>query len=114
MVNLTTGEEFTNVLVIVVFATVMGIIFGVIYTLSGNLWACILLHSLYDFLAFLNDSLETGPDWPVYTEIVLFAVVAIIYLVMLSRQSEKASALWKAKWSQTDAPAEIPAGPTEA
>lgn len=80
------------------FAVFFGIIFGVIFTLSGNLWPCVILHSLYDTLAFMITSVEDSPDWPVFGEVSAFLTIMIIFLILLYTRREEASRLWDRKW----------------
>ena len=72
---------------------------GVIFTLSGNIWPCIFLHSLYDTLAFSSTSADAKPDMAVYFEVAVYCIFMILYLILLYGKREKASALWNRKWN---------------
>ena len=91
-------DSFLPVFVNAVFAAFFGIIFGVIFILSGNLWPCMILHSLYDTLAFMITSVADSPDWPVFAEVGAYLLVMIVFLVVLYRNRDKASQLWYRKW----------------
>ncbi len=96
LLNLFSGDTVLNVLVNVVFASSVGLIPGVIFTFSGNLWPVVLVHSLYDTLAFLARDLGM-PDWPVFTEVGIFAVIAVVYLLVLQRKRAELAAFWDGK-----------------
>lgn len=81
------------------FASAFGVVFGVIFTLSGNIWPCIFLHSLYDTLAFSSTSADAKPDMAVYFEVAVYCIFMILYLILLYGKREKASALWNRKWN---------------
>lgn len=99
--NLLSGDEFFNVLVNVVFASSMGVILGVIFTFSGNLWPVVLIHSLYDTLAFLAEDMDM-PDWVVYTEVGIFIVIMLAYLLALHRKRDSLAAYWNTKWKNAE------------
>lgn len=97
LLNLFSGDELVNVLVNVVFASAFGIIFGVVFTFSGNLWPVVLLHSLYDTLAFISEDMDM-PNWPVYTEVALFCVIMLVYLLVMHKKRESLAAYWDTRW----------------
>lgn len=99
LLNLLSGDELLNTAVNTVFAASFGIIFGIIFTLSGNFWPVVILHSLYDTMAFCVEGAEDAPDWPVYCEVGVILIGAVIYLVVLHRMRGRASALWEKKWN---------------
>ncbi len=110
LVNLFSGEELANTLLNVIFAASFGIIAGVIFTFSGNLWPVAILHSLYDTLAFCITEEEAAPGWPVLCEVGLFMAGAVIYAILLRRKSGMAVALWAEKWQNRPADTTNPCG----
>lgn len=98
LTNVTSLEDFEYLWISIAFATIAGILFGVIYTLSGNLWGLIFLHSLYDIFSNMFESTEAMPDAVVYIEVFIFFLFTAGYLVYRIKHSDKASRLWKEKW----------------
>ena len=100
LTNITSLADIADMWLNVVFAAVFGVAFGVIFTLCGNIWPCIFLHTLYDALAV---SVTLPDDYPMaatYFEVGAYVVIMIIYLFVLMKHKEKAVALWNDKWKR--------------
>jgi len=97
LLNILAGDDPANVMLIVVFASVFGVIFGIIFTFSGNLWPVVIVHALYDGFVFIAEDMDM-PNWPVYLEVALFAVIMILYLIALNRKKDKLSEYWDTRW----------------
>ncbi len=102
LTNITSLEEISIMCISIVFATVYGIIFGIIFTLSGNIWSCIFLHTLYDTLAFSASLTDDAPNEVVYFEVCTYVVIMIIYMFVMVKNMKKASGLWNIKWEQSN------------
>ena len=100
LTNVSALADFANVWLWLntVFASVFGIIFGVIFTLSGNIWPCIILHTLYDALTFSVSLTDDSPDILPMIEIGVYFVFALVYLYLMMKNRQKASLLWNEKW----------------
>ena len=100
LTNISALADFANVWLWLntIFASVFGIIFGVIFTLSGNIWPCIILHTLYDALTFSVSLPDDSPDILPMIEIGVYFVFALVYLYLMMKNRQKASLLWNEKW----------------
>lgn len=97
LLNIFSGDDVLNTLVNTVFAAAVGVLFGILFTLSGNIWPVLITHSLYDALAFAATDNDM-PDSITLIEVGAFIVIMVIYLCVLNRNREKAAALWDRKW----------------
>ena len=86
LLNILSGDEVLNALVNTVFASAFGVVFGVLFTMSGNVWPIVILHFLYDYLAFTCTSSDDMPASIVYLEVVAFVIIAIIYVAILMKK----------------------------
>ncbi len=93
-----TGDEVSNDLVNTVLASAFGVVFGVLFTMSGNIWPIVILHFLYDYLAFTCTSSDAMPASIVYLEVVAFVIIAIIFVAILMKKRDKYASLWDRKW----------------
>ncbi len=101
--NLTAGEDPIKVYVTVVFAVAAGIVFGVIYAITGNLWVIILAHAIYDTATFICDPVEMdGFPWSNVVDITIMIVLAIIYIVILTKKKDESYTLWRKKWNSVN------------
>lgn len=55
-INLSGGDALLDVVQQVVYATIIGLAFAVLYVRTGSLWAPIVVHSFVDITAFLQNS----------------------------------------------------------
>lgn len=99
--NLFSGDTLENVMVNFVFSAAAGVLFGILFTFSGNILPLFFVHSLYDTLSFCFSSTDKGGDLGVYAEIGVFIFLMIIYLIAFFRNRDKAVTLWNSKWSNT-------------
>lgn len=111
LLNILAGDEILNTVVNTVFASAVGVLFGILFTMSGNIWPVLIAHSLYDALAFASIDNDM-PDAVTLIEVGAFIVIMVIYLWVLHRNREKAAALWDRKW-KNGKPAEPLEDPTE-
>lgn len=86
LLNILSGDEVSNALVNTVFASAFGVVFGVLFTMSGNIWPIVILHFLYDYLAFTCTSSDAMPASIVYLEVVAFVIIAIIFVAILMKK----------------------------
>lgn len=98
LTNIESLEELKYLSVGIIFATICGILFGVIYTLAGNLWGLIFTHSLYDIFSNIFESTDAMPDAVVFIEVFIFFLFMIGYLYYLHKHRDKAKELWNQKW----------------
>ncbi len=98
LLNLTAGDDPEFVFLTVLFAISTGIVIGVIYTMSGNIWAVILCHGLYDTVAFLCPDDVDGPIWPNLVDIGAMVIMAAFYLWFLHAKKNETFDLWSHKW----------------
>ncbi len=76
----TMGQAVSTTITQVISATATGIMFGLIYYKTKNIWSVIILHGLWDFSIFLN---EVAPITEA-TEIVNgFSVIGILFTILI-------------------------------
>ena len=98
LTNMTALADFADMWLNIIFASAFGVIFGVIFTLCGNIWSCIFLHTLYDTLVFSVSVADDAPNSLVYFELCAYVVIMFIYLFVMIKNKKKASELWNNKW----------------
>ncbi len=96
--NILSGDDPLGVIVQTLFATFFGVIFCLIFTYSGNIWAPILLHALYDATTFGISSTADGPTWTNAIDVAGPFVLMIILFVIFMKNKESILDLWKKKW----------------
>lgn len=99
LTNITSLSDIADMWLNIIFAMAFGVVFGIIFTLCGNIWPCIFIHTLYDTLVFSVTVADDSPMSAVYFELGAYCVIMLIYLYVLKRQSKKTVALWNHKWS---------------
>ena len=52
-------------------------------------------------IAFLAEDMDM-PDWPVYTEVGIFIVIMLAYLLALHRKRDSLAAYWDTKWKNAE------------
>ena len=80
------------------YATVFGIIAGIVYTLSGSIWPTVIVHSLYDIAEISMETAETAPDWPIFVDIAGLTLFMVGLLAFFLRNRKNAVNLWNKKW----------------
>lgn len=98
LLNMFSGDVWSNCLLNSLFAAAFGVVFGVLFTMSGNAWPIIFLHALYDYCAFTCTSSDAMPASVVYAEVAAFVVIAIIYVAVLIKKKDSYASLWDRKW----------------
>lgn len=107
--NAIVGANFGSTIVQVIGATAMGIFFCGLYLRSGNLWITIILHTVHDFLCFLNVSnfsggvTVVGVNWLSFLDLACCIGLAVVglWLIRPSKRAEIRS-LWNRKWNITE------------
>lgn len=108
-INLVSGADLITTLMQVLYAAAVGLLFAAIYLRTGNIWAMIVLHSLTDFNAFLDASLQQtggvltqGSSTFEYLIEFSFAVVFLINAVCIFRPNkrEEIPAVWQRIWRE--------------
>ncbi len=81
--NVLIGADPVSTMLQVLYAVGMGLLFGGLYLLTGNLWVTVILHSFLDFASFMSASgqeaggvLKESNNW-------LSNVVILIYTVLI-------------------------------
>ncbi len=78
--NIFAGQAVSTTITQVITATGTGIIFGLIYYKTKNIWSVIILHGLWDFSLFLGDAVTVTST----TEIINgFSVIGILFAVLM-------------------------------
>lgn len=98
LTDLLDGEALLPVLVNVLFATVMGASFGIVFTLCGSIWPTVIAHSLYDAKAFCVGYTDAAPDWLTYAEVGVALLIMVWLLLVLRRRREETAKLWDTRW----------------
>lgn len=99
--NLFYGDSLENVMVNFVFSAAAGVLFGILFTFSGNILPLFFVHSLYDTLSFCFSSTDKGGNLSVYAETGIFIILMMIYLSAFFRNRDEAVTLWNSKWTNT-------------
>ena len=98
--NIESREEFLLVTVSSMFAVLFGVIFCVVFSLSGSVWPVIIVHSLYDIAMMCRENAPDAPDWPTFVDIGATAVMMVGYIILYNRRREQITALWDRKWNK--------------
>lgn len=78
--NMLSGQALVQTVTQVLNASVIGIVFGVIYYKTKNIWSVIILHALWDFSLFLGN---VAPVTESVEMISSFSVIGIVFTVLL-------------------------------
>lgn len=100
------GEDLSSEMVFqmamsILFATAFGVIFAIVYSLSGSIWPTTIVHAAYDTAANCMESFDATPDWINYVDITATLVLMVLLIVVFLRNRDKAVALWAKKWGKT-------------
>ena len=95
--NIFGGQDVIGTLSQVVGASVTGIVFGVIYYRTKNIWSVVILHALWDFSLFLSkiiptiESTEIIPNTSIIASMltILTPLIELIILIPLKNLDEK-------------------------
>ncbi len=97
LLNLTGGEPLPEVICNAIFALGCGLTFSVIYTMSGNIWALILAHGIYDAFTFCCES-TNDIDFAGIFDIVAMLVMGVVYIKLLYNHKDDVYSMWQEKW----------------
>ncbi len=98
LVNIFSSGDVGEVLTQTIFAMVFGIISGLIFTYSGNIWPTIIFHSLYDTAVFVITGVGDGFSWTNIIDIIGPFVIMIFMLFMFRKDKDSLVKLWSEKW----------------
>ncbi|MCR5451243.1 MAG: CPBP family intramembrane metalloprotease [Lachnospiraceae bacterium] len=98
LVNIFSDGDPLEVIVQTVFATCFGVIFCLIFTCSGNIWAPVIVHSLYDASTFGIKNLGEGGSWTNVVDVAGMFVLMIVLFVVFMKRKESVLELWNTKW----------------
>lgn len=91
IVNLLNGSPIPQTLMQICYATAVGFLFTILFYKTGNLWPCILTHSVVNSLsAFANE--ESMPPWGQLVGGAFMCVVALAYAGYILRTDKKEKA----------------------
>lgn len=77
LINIFFGASPVAVLMQIGYSTLIGALCSVVLLLTGNIWLCVVLHSLYNFCGGIIDGYGSGIQWTA-AEIIFTAVVSVI------------------------------------
>jgi len=92
--NLLAGAGFGVTILQVGYSFLMGCMWSVILLKTGNIWLCVILHSIYDFCGLLIPQMGQGVLWDIPTVIftvILSIIVALYVLKLLLKLNPKKS-----------------------
>ncbi|MCR5773558.1 MAG: CPBP family intramembrane metalloprotease [Lachnospiraceae bacterium] len=99
IINLNVTEDTLGGIGQIIFATMIGIAFGVVFTLSGSILPTMLIHSVYDIACAADIGNTNGfTGWENFVDLFAGVIIAGILLVTLYRKRDEAVALWSRKW----------------
>lgn len=78
--NYFTGQALAGTITQAINATGIGILFGLIYYKTKNIWSVIILHGLWDFSLFLIDA---GPATSTTETTIEFSVIGILLTILI-------------------------------
>jgi len=78
--NIFAGQAISLTIIQVINATGMGILFGLIYYKTKNIWSVIILHGLWDFSLFLG---EVSPVTEMTETIPGFSIIGILFSILM-------------------------------
>ena len=96
--NITEPDEILPIAVTSLFATVYGIVLGIIYTFSGCIWPTVILHSLYDIALNCIENAESSVEWLVFVDVGGMTLIMVLYLIYFLKKRKQSAALWNTKW----------------
>ncbi len=79
--NVLSGQEFASTVIQVLTAGTAGILFGIIYYKTKNIWSVIILHALWDFSIFLVDIIPGQPQTVMVSSTTLLGIILSIGIV---------------------------------
>ena len=80
--NMFGGQSVANTITQVVSAAATGIMFGLIYYKTKNIWSVIALHALWDFAVFLGQLMPTTYIFETFTSYTIIGVVFTIFMAL--------------------------------
>lgn len=88
LTNMLFGQDLLTTIMQVIQTFAIGILFGTIYFLSGNIWSVIFLHSFYDFSIMLSDAFlikdcaytSTMPASITISSLITSIILSLIYI----------------------------------
>ena len=78
--NIVSGQDIATTIIQIFNAASMGIIFGLVYYKSKNIWSVIFLHAFWDFSLFLSDIIPTTSTTVMTTQV---SVVSLIFSILI-------------------------------
>ncbi|MCR5748352.1 MAG: CPBP family intramembrane metalloprotease [Lachnospiraceae bacterium] len=99
LINLNVSENTLDTLGQVLFAIIMGIAFGVVFTLTGSILPTMFIHSIYD-IASASDigNIDAANSWTAFVDLFASLVIAVILLATLYKKRTETAELWSRKW----------------
>jgi len=82
--NVAVGQSLADTLVQVLSATFIGIIFGLIYYKTKNIWSIVLIHAIWDFCVMLGESTKFVDcvAGPVNSTIIIYLIIVAVIVVI--------------------------------
>ena len=78
--NFFVGQDLVSTITQILNASVVGIVLGLIYYKTKNIWSVIVLHGLWDFSLFLGDLMPVTKSTEIFNS---FSVVGIVFSVLM-------------------------------
>lgn len=83
MTNMARGADLYSTLIQIVFAFAFGIVCALMYIMIKNIWPCIFIHFLFDFISFISNECSNTHDIII---LVIKTVLILGYLFILVRR----------------------------
>lgn len=96
--NVETLDELPMLTINALFATSFGVIFSVVFMMSGSIWPTIIVHSAYDIAVICMEYAEDSVDWLSHVDIAGTLLIMVCMIVLFHRNREKIAALWDTRW----------------
>ena len=85
--NIAGGAELGETVLQICFALVYGMVFALIFTESGSILPCVLLHALHDFCSFVSG--EASAQFEIFLGAVQFIVLLVYFLYLFRITARK-------------------------
>lgn len=109
MINFFSGADFVTTLFQVLYAAGTGLLFGLIYITTGNLWITVILHSITDVVFFLGADVQlTGgvlSQNTAFSDGIFYLIYAVLYIVnayfvFRKKRGSDSSVVWAGIWQK--------------
>ncbi len=99
LTNLAVNDNKIDVLGQVLFASMIGVAFGCVFTLSGSILPTMIVHTVYDIACSANITSENSFNgWASMVDLIAALFVMVILLMTLYKKRTETAALWARKW----------------